>query len=695
MSYNINEYKVPDDYLNVPSGDQVETKKISINKSTNSPTKDAIINNTLNLLPTIIATILYLITLSGCTGTQFECLTKYSLGTLKIAVYIIILSSFFYAVQFYLYFIKITKFSHTLICLLLILFLCFVYDTGADFYMHGSYNRIMLLPFIFVWLFFLSLLHCIVCYSKLRGFIIFSIIFIMIYIAKITFDKAAEKSCNGWSAGFKNTTIDIGPEHSCKILPPKICYFQIFHGVFDMTKIFRETCRSDTFNKFSTIKPYIPESVRNATIIGYPRTENWSIFPESMGKNFQRLAMQRVVDMNKVDNITKDKTEVTVDFSNKNPEMKINLKRNETLAKERKQLFDQFIGTPFSKNVIYVFIDSLSRVNFKRKLPLLYQWIENKYILKPSSAERDKKNHKFESFSFLKYHGVGMYTGVNMVPTFFGVFNDDYSGYYYLNYYKKRGFITGQSTACCNREVFDIEHGAIEKMTWETYDHELISAFCDNNASPYNNQYSILLGANSIRKRCLYGKNVYEYSLEYLRQFFQAYKSESKIFRLSLEDAHEGSNEVMKYSDQRLVEFFIQFEKDGLLDDTTIFFQADHGVAMLGPYSAFELEDYKHELVLPAFFIIIPTSIQNYKDVRETLRHNQNSIVTPFNIYNSLISFLDNKDDKGKADNSLYSNEDSKFDIFLSKIPKNRDCENAFHSKDYFSYNEYICRCQK
>ncbi len=258
--------------------------------------------------------------------------------------------------------------------------------------------------------------------------------------------------------------------------------------------------------------------------------------------------------------------------------------------------------------------------------------------------------------------------------------------HYFLDFYKKRGFINGQALTSCNREVFDIARGQIENMLWETYDHELISPFCDINAASEKNAYSILVGSNSIRKRCLYGKNIYEYSLDYLRQFFEVYKNENKLFRLGLFDGHEGSNEVIKYSDQRLFDFFTNFEKDSLMDDTTVFIQADHGLAMLGPYSAFKLEDYLHELVLPTFFVIIPTSMESYEEVADTMDFNQNSLVTPFNLYNSILSIL------RKPSNAETTSPYNKLDIFRSKIDKSINCL-SFYDEDYYSDNESICRC--
>jgi len=232
-----------------------------------------------------------------------------------------------------------------------------------------------------------------------------------------------------------------------------------------------------------------------------------------------------------------------------------------------------------------------------------------------------------------------------MVPAFFGVFNIYFDGAHFLRPYKNTGYITGQTMSCCSREVFDIEPGAIEQMKWAHYDHEMISLLCDGNFAPMTGgTYPIFIGANSIRKRCLYGNSVLSYSLNYTKQFFEKYKDQPKFFKLGVIEAHEGTQEVIKYSDDELYNFIVDFEQKGYLDNTIIYIQSDHGLGVPGPYFMFQLDDFTHESVLPAFFMVTPKSMKNYEDIRPNLIHNENSMITPFNIYNSLKAKLNNKE---------------------------------------------------
>ena len=290
-----------------------------------------------------------------------------------------------------------------------------------------------------------------------------------------------------------------------------------------------------------------------------------------------------------------------------------------------------------------------------------------------------------EAFQFFKFHGVGRYTAFNMVPTYFGVYNIYYNGRYFLKDFKDAGYVTGQSINCCVREVFDIDGGAIERMQWTNYDHENISLFCDTNYVPYNEINSLLRGANSIKRRCLYNNNPSVYSLEYLNQFFENYKEEPKFFRVGLVDGHEGTAEVIKYSDDLLADFFEKFEKEGHLDDTLLIISTDHGFSLPGPYSIPQFEDWDIESTLPTLFVIAPTTLKNYEEIRNNLKNNEQKMITPFNIFNSFKAILGNP----KLLRSMLENDD----IFTETLSDDRDCMNFFDFLYFRNPNNMLCRC--
>lgn len=94
--------------------------------------------------------------------------------------------------------------------------------------------------------------------------------------------------------------------------------------------------------------------------------------------------MKNVVDMEdpKLSKEIKDRIEVTVDYNKTPAKVSIDLKVDKKLIEDRAKIFKKYNDKVLVKNVFYVFIDSLSRVNFRRKLPKLYKWFEEKHHAK-------------------------------------------------------------------------------------------------------------------------------------------------------------------------------------------------------------------------------------------------------------------------------------------------------------------------
>ena len=87
--------------------------------------------------------------------------------------------------------------------------------------------------------------------------------------------------------------------------------------------------------------------------------------------------------------------EVVLEFSKDNiGEIKIKINKNENLAKERKELGLKY-KSKFD-NVLFIFIDSLSREHFKRKLKKTTKFIE-KFM------KKNNKDKEYQSYQFMKY----------------------------------------------------------------------------------------------------------------------------------------------------------------------------------------------------------------------------------------------------------------------------------------------------
>jgi hypothetical protein len=291
----------------------------------------------------------------------------------------------------------------------------------------------------------------------------------------------------------------------------------------------------------------------------------------------------------------------------------------------------------------------------------------------------------------MKYHGVGKFTSVNMIPAFLGTFAVSTDGHYFLKDYIKSGYITGQTLSHCEREFFDLGDKFVKNMTIPAYDHEMISFVCDPNFTSYNDHYNILKGPNSLTLRCLYKKQVIEYNIEYTMKFFETYKEEAKFFRLHVLDGHEGSGELIKYSDDRIFNFLVDFERAGFLKDTIMFVHSDHGNAMMGPHLLMQTTEWVYDNYLPAFYIVLSKNHPKYEKLRINLKDAENKLISPFTIYNSLIYIV--SDDRPDMPYYVRDTEN----IFSGGLGNQRTCE-EFYNPGYFrnlNFKKDFCRCKE
>ena len=175
-----------------------------------------------------------------------------------------------------------------------------------------------------------------------------------------------------------------------------------------------------------------------------------------------------------------------------------------------------------------------------------------------------------------------------------------------LKAFKEKGYITAQSDNICGRELYDLEKDNIKNLEFDNFDHENIAMFCDPNFYKKERPFTAFIGPYSFKRRCLYGRDTFDYVLDYGKLFWETYKDEPKFLRLAFQEAHEGTGEVVTLLDISLEKFLNNFAINGYLDDTVIFFVSDHGNNMFGFYEMFKVEDFVMEKVLPLWIILIP-----------------------------------------------------------------------------------------
>ena len=510
----------------------------------------------------------------------------------------------------------------------------YYYSHGLDFDDHGYFNFLGGITIIFLLLLSLmpvnGFIFLIKKNNKIYIFIysgFLTIIFIIyIYIAN------SYMNCNDWAKGLNNTYIDNDIKiHGCRIIFPKFCPYKLGKYIFDLTRWKGLECSKNNENTKKVLlqfteKPYINI---NSKSIGFPLVNKFpDLLLNFIGNNntFIHYIKNNLVDMDNIQLVEKiykeNKPEYIVDYKNNQyGEIIIDLKFNKTLSEERKKLENNVIE-PYAKNIIILYIDSVSRAYSMRQLKKTLKFIEQ-FMPYQGRYNEKFKSENFHSFQFLKYHSFKGYTYENYPRIFYG--NRVGSNIIrIIKYFKENGYVTSYSNEGCMRDICMTNHN----MKYEEIgDHELI--ICDPNKK----------NTNLLVKKCLYNKLTTSHLYEYGNQFWRKYKNNRRFLIIASNDGHEGTLEVLKYLDNTLFNFLNDLFNDNLLKDTTTFLLSDHGTAMPSPY--YMNHFYIKERHLPMLYIICNDRKNiSYNNQYLYIYKNQQALITGYDIYNTIGNLL-------------------------------------------------------
>ena len=400
---------------------------------------------------------------------------------------------------------------------------------------------------LFIFLCFIHLLSNLLDKRKYLSLILI-ISFLLIISISIKKFKSTHFSCIDWARGLNNTYIDNSKKYPCTINIPKphSCYLSEIGPFFDFTPKYRPTCSdykliSEGQKKFLKYYQYQfnYSNISTNTHFGFPLTNTEEFNPKYFGslhkqgqKEFDVTVNQNIILMD-LYNKNKDKyylnqphPEVEVIFKENQGEIRINIQRNETLIKERKKEIKK--SNQMYKNILIIFLDTVSRCHFMRKLPKTMKFLNAfmKYETNPSKKY-------MTVFQFLKYNSINTYTEPNLRAAYYGsTFKEN--GTHFGEYFKENGYITGRVNSFCEKEpVCDNDDSS--SIIHHVFDHEGLSLGC---MKPfYDGALSSLY--NFLVKKCLFGKDLNEYAFEYLESFWEAYIDQNKMFLYQSYEGHE------------------------------------------------------------------------------------------------------------------------------------------------------------
>ena len=630
---------------------------------------------------------LYIKSLKGCDGNEFSCL--HNIKFIYEGMDYCIKSSILCLLILFLIQLRISKFYNLFI--LILLFIEFILkDRGSTFFKHGMLNLIGFFSLLILGeiLILIILINITIIKKKFKRLKFFIIQIIIILSILINFKN--KYYCKNWDRGLNNTFIDNNNSiYPCKIIIPKYnCLIDILGPFLDISRFINCNKRSNKekhlLYDISNLRKTNKSKIKR---IGYPITLNKN--NESPSSNYEASLLyymkNNLIDMDNYESLNnsfnKENPEIILDYSNNSfGELKIRINYNEELSKKRK-LKEK---NKEANNIIFLFFDNLSRVQFYRQYKKTSYFL--KQFFKYEGYTTNQKQYKYHGFEFLKYHKLDKYTLYNAIPMFSGVnfsFNSSYKMISLLKNYKENGFITCNIQDVCHKELMQI--GPLKNYLYIEFDHEYAAPSCDPNI--YEIGYSFLYSTNGIIKKCLYGKENFEHILDYALQFWNVYKNNKRFLRIVNSYAHEYTGEKSKYTDDSLYNFLKELYRNEQMENTTLYIAADHGyVGLFGIYEILKSNDWETEYALP-ILIIIETDKKNipYEKQFNNIQKNQQNLVTPFDIYYTLMQNLYGINYRNYL---LYKNLRNGESLFNYINPKDRTC-------DKYKIPDIHCKCKK
>ena len=639
-----------------------------------------------------LAFLFYYLSLEGCFKSQTECIPLLSTFFLVRLLFFGILFSLMIAIEIFLIIHRKIYVFHA-IYVILFYILIYQYDHGSKLDYHGLYNFGLSLILIVIFLIILAIIILIIFLIRKNNKIYWAIfIFISGYllIRFFIFSLSFRNSCRDWDKGLNDTIINNSPkEFNCNLIYPKKCLIYNLNDFFDVSFYLHKKCSEKSkqesehniFVKYLKIDKQLL-SLSNLTHFGMPITVNNPIFTIKEPKKYfnvhdfvyRNTILMDLYNANKTkyyNNTLQPEVEIFYDKKTKIRKAKINLIKNETMSKIRNEIANNSKSNNFSlyDNILLIYIDCVSRQHFLRKLKKTSSFIE-KFM-------KYDNNLGFNSYQFMKYQTFAHWTTPNVFPMFYSSYNSDNRPVNVIKYLKENGFVTGNSGNLCSKESFgfDPDEKSNYNIILDEYDHENIAMFCDPNYSSEDSPYPLITGPYGMIRKCLFGSDTFKYLLEFGNQFWEKYQDNKKYLRLSFQDGHEPTGQVVKYLDEYLYNFLNELYGKRLLNDTALFILSDHGNSYFNYiyYYIFKSDDSLIERTYGTLFMILPSNKNKkiYEDYYyKNIYINQQTLISPFDIHDTLIHII-------FGNNTSYNKEvySHKGDSLLSEFDgKSRNC---------------------
>ena len=530
---------------------------------------------------------------------------------------------------------------------------------GNNILNHGKYNFYIFI--ICSTLIFLALLSLHMIYRFARTikylYLIIAVLalffcFLICYNFKDRYEQTY--NCNKWNITLNSSFILDEKDEKCNIkMPQGLCYMDKLYNYFDLTLVNQIKCsnrnESEITNFYNSIKN---ENITSSKIFGFPSTNNININSlTNQTKNINDYIFSNLINL---ENSTL-KPETILDFSsNKYGELKINFTKNILLSNQRKNIVLNNLKLKKESiydNILMIFLSSTSRAHFQRAMPKLSQLVSKLMGYEPFPTMTAYQFSKYNNFPFIEENLQSMFYKKSVNNTYINS----------LKSFKENGYITGQVIDKCEKNLKNVK---------EEFDHESYAYLCDPN---YYDK------VNSPYERCLYGKPVSEYMINYALEFWDKYSDNKKYFRMTFNYGNEPTGNVLTYLDQPLFDMITQLYNSGKLKNTAVFIVSEQGNRNNGLYDILGSAEFELEKKYGLFIMILDWN-DKFKNgnFHKNLMKNQHIFTSPYDIYESMMHIA--------LGNSSYSLENKKNsdDYWGESMLNEIHIENRYCGKDEF-----------
>ncbi|KAJ2005560.1 hypothetical protein H4R26_001876, partial [Coemansia thaxteri] len=332
-------------------------------------------------------------------------------------------------------------------------------------------------------------------------------------------------------------------------------------------------------------------------------------------------------------------------------------------------------------NVVFLMIDAVSHRQFYRRLKKTAEVL--KTLHNPGSSRL---------VELYRYHSVGFSTDNSTKAMYTGeIFPSQRNPLPVWAYYRDRGYVTARVETGCDDWAHEYTHEYYDTLDLSvgsrSLDYELSSPFCMPEYYPnVGNAFGNFKGPYSITARCLYGRYVHDWALDYVTQLRaelrehrakrHAQQKDARPYMITATflEGHEGTGEVLSTLDNALAAFLESMRDSGELDDTVLILGADHGLHM-GLNFAF-LQNGRIEHQNPFFAMSVPEWLHSFAEKHQKehgseaispFAANEQRLTTPFETHHTF---------RVLADWPNFETDSWKRSLFAAQRP-GRTCEEA------------------